>query len=120
EAAKEAAAFGALAEDEREALLAFLRGLVLYSVDQLPCDINGDGQIEPHFKVAGQDTGIERLNPEWLFLTPGRIEGRIKNITGRWITSFALMNVDEAYGCSLDGLRDSNHDGFPDIRVPAK
>ena len=47
---------------------------MLYSVDDLPCDVDGDGMISEHFIVAGQDTGIERLNPEWLFKVPGRID----------------------------------------------
>ena len=86
EASSEIAAYESLPEEERESLLAFLRGLVLYSVDQVPCDVDGDGRIETHFMVSGQDTGVERLNPEWLFRTPGHIEGRIRNPSGNWIT----------------------------------
>lgn len=118
EADASARAYVALAEADRLAMLEFLRGLVLYSVDDLPCDINGDGVISEHFEVQGMDTGVERLNPEWLFRTPGRIEGRAINPDGVPVQSQALTNGDEAYGMSLPYLKDRNGDGFPDARVP--
>lgn len=104
---------------DRKKILAFLRSLVLYQTDQLPCDLNGDGKISEHFKVAGQDTGIERFNPEWLFNIPGKIEGPIENVQGEKINSFALTNVIKAYGLDLEYLKDSDEDGFPDIIDPA-
>ena len=114
EARNEALAYAKLAEEDRSALLEFLRGSVLFSVDDLPCDVDGDGKIAEHFMVAGQDTGIERLNPEWLFRVPGKIEGEVTNPNGRKVTSFALTNVKEAYGAHLKYLEDLDGDGFPD------
>ena len=98
--------------------LAFLRGLVLYSVDDLPTDVDGDRVISAQFEVAGRDTGPERLNPEWLFRVPGRIEGWVVNPDGVKVKSFALTNVAEAYGSNLKYLADRNRDGFPDARIP--
>lgn len=117
EAEKEAEAYKALPDNERLALLEYLRGLVLYSVDDLKCDIDGDGKISEHFIVAGQDTGVERLNPEWLFRVPGRIEGDVTNPQGIKVRSFALTNVADAYGSNLKFLKDTNRTGFPDIRL---
>jgi hypothetical protein len=116
EAQESARAYAGLPESDRLALLEFLRGLVLYSVDDLPCDIDGDGQISEHFVVAGQDTGVERLNPEWLFRVPGHIEGEVANPHGVKVRSFALTNAAEAYGANLKYLKDTHHQGFPDIR----
>ncbi len=114
EAAKSAEAFARLGAEGREELLAFLRGLVLYSTEDLPCDVDGDGKIATHFIVAGQDTGRERFNPEWLFRVPGRIEGPVTAPDGSRVVSFALSNVDEAYGSRLPLLADEDGDGFPD------
>lgn len=116
EAEKSSKAYCELADSDRLALLEFLRGLVLYSVDDLPCDVDGDGKISAHFMVAGRDTGVERLNPEWLFLHPGKVEGDITNPQGLKVRSMQLTNVQEAYGTNLPYLKDSNRDGFPDIR----
>ena len=91
---------------------------MLYQTDQIPADIDGDGEISEHFSVAGQDTGTERLNPEWLFSNPGQIEGAVENLHGEIITSFALTNVKSAYGLELELLRDRDHDGFPDVLDP--
>ncbi len=116
EAAESSKGYGDLPDNDRLALLEFLRGLVLYSVDDLPCDIDGDGKIAEHFIVAGQDTGVERLNPEWLFRVPGRIEGDITNPQGIKVRSMQLTNVSQAYGSHLKFLEDKTHDGFPDAR----
>jgi hypothetical protein len=109
----------ALSEEERRQVVSFLQNLVLYQTDQLPCDIDGDGQIAEHFMVQGRDTGLERFNPEWLFKVPGKIEGPIKNVRGEDIISFALTNVRKAYGLDLEYLKDSDGDGFPDVIDPA-
>lgn len=116
EAAAESQAYADLPGADRLALLEFLRGLVLYSVDDLPCDVDGDGKISEHFIVSGQDTGIERLNPEWLFRVPGRIEGDVTNPQGVKVRSLALTNVAEAYGLHLKYLKDKSRQGFPDMR----
>jgi hypothetical protein len=45
EAQRESAAYAGATQDEREDVLAFLRGLVLCRVDDVPCDVDGDGRI---------------------------------------------------------------------------
>jgi hypothetical protein len=120
EAERERAAYAAAEPEDREALLAFLRGLVLYPVDDLPCDVDGDGRIAEHFGVAGADTGPERLNPEWLFRVPGRIEGEVNVPGGGRVRSFALLNPEEAYGSRLRYLVDEDQDGFPDATESRK
>ncbi len=114
EAAATAEAYRSLPPEKREAVLTFLRSLVLYSTETIPCDVDGDGKVAEHFEVAGADTGRERFNPEWLFTVPGRVEGRVKAPDGQWIESQALANVDEAYGVDLPWIADADHDGFPD------
>lgn len=116
EAVAVTARYAALPEAEREDVLAFLRGLVLYTTEDLPCDVDGDGAIARAFVVAGQDTGEERFQPEWLFRVPGHIEGPVVGPDGSRVVSFALTNADEAYGVALDALKDTDGDGFPDAR----
>jgi hypothetical protein len=112
-------AYVGLTEAERRQVISFLESLILYSTERIPSDIDGDGKISEHHVVAGMDSGLERLNPEWLFRVPGRIEGPVINIQGERITSHALMNVREAYGLHLDFLKDTDGDGFPDVIDPA-
>jgi di-heme oxidoreductase (putative peroxidase) len=115
EAADSRSAYARLTSGERTALLAFLQSLVLYGTDDLPTDVDEDGRIEPHFRVAGKDTGLERFSPEWLFNVPGEIEGPAIGPDGRSIVSHALANMRGAYGVDLPYCRDANRDGFPDI-----
>jgi hypothetical protein len=96
-------------------MLAFLRSLVLYATDDLRTDVNGDGRVAKHFRVAERDTGVETFNPEWLFNVPGRIEGPVIAPDGEKIVSRALENVRQAYGVDLPYVRDRNRDGFPDV-----
>jgi hypothetical protein len=112
-------AYAVLTAEERRQVIGFLQSLVLYQTDQLPCDVDGDGQIAEHFRVQGMDTGRERFNPEWLFRVPGQIEGPIKNVRGEDLISYALTNVRQAYGLDLPYLKDSDDDGFPDVIDPA-
>ncbi len=112
-------AYAALPKNDRRDLIDFLGSLILYQTEKVPCDIDGDGKISEHFMVGGMDTGLERFNPEWLFLVPGKIEGPIKNVHGEKITSFALTNVRAAYGLDLEYLKDTDGDGFPDVIDPA-
>lgn len=114
EASQAAAAYRRLTERGREDVLAFLNSLVLFSTEDLPTDIDHDGRIAGHFRVAGRDTGPERFNPEWLFNTPGRIEGPLLAPDGNRIVSQALTNLRAAYGSDLPWTRDHDGDGFPD------
>jgi hypothetical protein len=115
EAARVTRAYRRLPEGDRDALLRFLESLVLYSTSDVPTDINRDGKIDRHFRVAGQDTGRETFNPEWLFNTPCRIEGPVVAPDGRRILSRAVTNLKAAYGADLPWMRDLDGDGFPDI-----
>ena len=99
----------------QEAVLAFLRRLVLYDIESLPADIDGDGAIHPNFVVQTMNTGVERFNAEWLFRVPVRIQGPWQNIDGKVVTSFAAVNRAQAYGELLDLRRDSDDDGWPDV-----
>ena len=99
---------------QRATLLAFLGKLVLYDVESLPADIDGDNRISSNFMVAGQDTGLERFNAEWLFRVPLRIQGQTVNHDGVTIRSFAGRNVIQAYGANLPLRMDTDLDGWPD------
>jgi len=114
EAQAAAAGYRGLREGEREAVIAFLNSLILYSTADLPTDLDGDGRIAAHFRVAGQDTGEERFNPEWLFNTPGQIEGPVTAPDGRRFLSRALVNWRQTYSVHLPLCRNRNGDGFPD------
>ena len=96
-------------------LLDFLARLVLYDIESLPADIDGDGVIATGFQVAGIDTGVERFNAEWLFRVPVQIQGPWVNQDGVTITSFAAVNRVEAYGEHLDLRLDTDSDGWPDV-----
>ena len=87
----------------------------LYDIETLPCDIDGDGAIDPNFTVAGADTGVERFNAEWLFNTPVQIQGPLVNIDGLVIRSNCSTNTDAAYGQNLDLRKDTDNDGWPDV-----
>jgi hypothetical protein len=119
EAAASQKAYSALSETDRTAVLDFLNSLVLYQTERVPCDINGDGVISEHFVVAGVDTGVERMNPEWLFRVPGQMEGWVVGVRGDRVFSCALTNVRAAYSLDLPYLKDTDQDGFPDIIDPA-
>ncbi|MCP5067892.1 MAG: hypothetical protein GY946_15130 [bacterium] len=115
EAAEVTANYAALPAEDRTLVLEFLRGLVLYATDTLPCDVNGDGTVATSFEVAGIDTGPERFNPEWLFRVPARVEGWVVNPRGERIFSHAVTNLREAYGLDLPYLKDRNRNGWPDV-----
>lgn len=114
-AAPSLAAWNAAPPAIRGHVLNLLQKLVLYDIESLPCDVDGDGQIASNFQVAGIDTGLERFNAEWLFTVPLRIQGPFVNIDGVTITSFAGTNIPAAYGQSLALRRDSDADGWPDV-----
>ncbi|MCB9899054.1 MAG: hypothetical protein H6825_13695 [Planctomycetes bacterium] len=115
EGAASKAAFEAASTATQDALFDFLEKLVVYDIEQLPTDVNGDGIIESHFVVAGVDTGTERFNAEWLFKTPLQIQGQVVNAEGQTITSFAGVNIPDAYGELLPYRKDTDSDGWPDV-----
>jgi len=110
--------YDALSAEDSDAILDFLSSLVLYSLETLPCDVDGDGVVSDHFIVAGRDTGRETFNPEWLFRVPGEIEGVVTAPDGSRVLSRALRNVQEAYGCSLPWIVDRPRSGYPEILQP--
>ncbi len=112
-------AFDSLKTREQAAVLAFLRTLVLYQTDTLPCDVDGDGRIDDSFAVAEKEVGMETLRPEWLLRTPCRIEGVLRNDQGQSIRSMAVTNIREAYGLDLEFLKDSDEDGWPNVLDPS-
>lgn len=115
EASASARHYRLASSSERQALLAFLSSLQLYQTDTLPTDIDGDGKISEHFMIAGEDTGMERFNAEYLFNRPCRIEGPVAGPGDSPVTSYACVNVTEAYGEELAYIRDQDNDGFPDV-----
>jgi hypothetical protein len=98
---------------QREKVLNLLAKLVLYDIESLPADVDGDGKIAGDFMVAGVSTGYERFNAEWLFATPVEIQGPI-TVDGHTVRSFCGMNIDAAYGQDLEYRKDSDADGWPD------
>ncbi len=62
EALKSRQAYESLSESEREDLLAFLGGLVLYSTETLPTDVDGDGVVSEHFVVAGVEASTRQVS----------------------------------------------------------
>ncbi len=120
EAAPEAAAYGALPAAERHRLLAYLESLVLYSTDEIPADVDGDGRLAERFLVAGQDVGYERFDARFLVSHPPRYK-HLKEAMDSAGVSRPLMlieNVEEVFGLGLAQRRDTDRDGFPDIVDP--
>jgi hypothetical protein len=114
EGASSKSAFQNSSEKDKANLLTFLSNLVLYDIDSLPSDVDGDGVISPNFVVAGVDTGMERFNAEWLFQTPLQIQGLV-TVDGNIIRSFAGTNIDSAYQQLAPYRVDGDSDGWPDV-----
>ena len=101
---------------DQGALIDFLEALVLYDVESLPCDVDGNGRIDSNFTVNGVDTGVERFNPEWLFRRPVKIQGLVQPTHAPdVIRSFAPVNLSLAYGLDLPYRVDTDLDGWPDV-----
>ena len=115
EAAASRAAFAGANRKRRDTVLTMLERMVLYDIETLPTDVNGDGQIAQNFMVAGMNTLQERFNAEWLFRNPLRIQGPVVNSAGQTIVSFAGTNIDEAYGRNLPLRLDSDGDCWPNV-----
>ena len=114
-AAASAARYATVKQRVRNELLTFLSKLVLYDIESLPADVDGDGQISASYVVQGEDTGFERFNAEWLFRVPARIQGNVFNNDGLAIRSDAVVNLTEAYGLDLPWRVDTDLDGWPDV-----
>ena len=99
---------------DREAVVAFLKSLVLYQPDVLPTDLDGDGGIAKAFRVGGRAVGMERFQPELLFRIPPRYRGWITPTPSDRFFSYELLNVDEAYGNTMEALLDTDGNGLPD------
>lgn len=116
EAESSAQAYAAASPEDREALIAFLRSLVLYTPELLPTDLDGNGLIDASRQVAGLDLGPEIFRAELMFRTPPRYRGWVKDPeTGERYFSYDLLNVAEAYGENLEALADKNRNGLPDL-----
>jgi hypothetical protein len=100
---------------DREALLAFLRSLILYQPDLLPTDLDGDGRARPVYRRSGLAMGPERFLPELLFRTPPAYRGWVAGEGGGRYFSYALLNLPELYGRSLEYMKDADGNGVPDV-----
>ena len=101
---------------DQSGLIDFLEKLVLFDIESLPADINGDSRISSSFVVSTVDTGVERFNAEWLFRRPLRIQGMVTpSQGGASIRSFAGINIEDAYGLNLPYRVDTDQDGWPDV-----
>lgn len=107
--------FAKLGKGARRQVIDFLSKLVLYDIESMPTDMDGDGTISDAFMVAGMDTGPERFNAEWLFETPVAIQGDVTNTQGDTIKSFQATNLSDAYGLALPFRVDTDLDGWPDV-----
>jgi hypothetical protein len=115
-AAAEAAAYRELSAAPREVLLAYLRSLVLYVTDEIPADVDGDGERAETFEVAGREVGPERFDARWLFREPPRLERlwETRSPAGRPRVLAVLEDPRRAYRLDLPLRRDSDGDGLPD------
>jgi len=110
-------AFAALSERQREQVLKYLSGLVLFQTEEIAADIDGDGRIVDHYKVGGIDVGYERFNASFLFKAPPRfsIVGGLVHPDGRDLPAMTISNILETFGLKLTYRTDANGDGFPDV-----
>jgi hypothetical protein len=101
---------------DQDALIDFLERLVLYDVESLPSDIDGNGRLDTNHVINGVDTGPERFNAEWLFKRPVKIQGLVTpSHANEEIRSFAPQNLTLSYGLDLQYRIDSDLDGWPDV-----
>jgi hypothetical protein len=121
EAADESARYRQLAAEKRDLLLEYLESLVLYSTDEIPSDIDGDGVRAESFQVGGVDVGYERFDARLLFQRRPKYKPieTVVDPYGRRRALYLIENVTEAYSLDLAGRLDSDRDGFPDLLDPA-
>lgn len=115
EAEESSRAWAAAPAEDREAVLAFLRSLVLYRPETLPTDIDGDGLLVDDLRRGERDLGPEVFRPELLFRNPPEYRGWVEEPGGGRYFSYELLNLVDAYGLELDGLRDLDRNGVPDL-----
>jgi hypothetical protein len=110
-----------LAPEKRALLLEYLESLVLFSTDEIPSDIDGDGVPADSFQVAGVDVGYERFDARFLFQRAPkykRVETAVDPYGRRRVLAL-IENIKEAYGLDLAARLDADKDGFPDLLDPA-
>ncbi|MEM9293945.1 MAG: di-heme oxidoredictase family protein [Acidobacteriota bacterium] len=118
DAIESSTAYKNASQEDRDALLAFLRSLVLYQPESLPTDMNGDGRITTAHKINGHDVGPEIFRPEFMLRKTPIYEGWTESPDGDRYFSYALQNVGESYGEYLEALVDRDKDTVPDIIDP--
>jgi hypothetical protein len=115
EAAASMTAYLAATPAEREAVVRYLRSLVLYQPDTLPADLDRDGKIAERYRVAGREMGSERFQPELLFRSAPRYRGWTRDPEGEEYFSYELLNQREVYGEDLRALVDRDGNAIPDL-----
>lgn len=115
EAEAAAKAYGGAPPEDQEALIAYLRTLVLYQTDLLPADIDGDSRIASDFRMAGRSLGPERFFPELLFRVTPVYRGWIEGPDGDRYFSYEMLNQAAVYGEDLQALTDRDRNGIPDL-----
>ncbi len=83
--------------DDRDALVAYLKSLVLYQTDQLPVDLDGDGVIQSDYKIDGKSVGPETFRPELLWRTAPVYRGWLAGSTEDRYFSYELMNTEQTH-----------------------
>lgn len=107
-------AYAQASPSDRQALIAFLKSLILYQPHDLGTDLNNDGKIEAAYKINGHDVGPERFNPELLFKVSPLYRGWVTGSQGDKYFSYQMLNAEDAYGRKLEALIDHNRDGIAD------
>lgn len=106
----------ALSGADRDAVLDYLRSLVLYVSDELPTDLNGDGIFAKDFQIGGHGVGYERFDPRFLTRTRPTFReiARVSDHEGRTVPLQLLENAEALYGLHLAYRRDDDGNGMPD------
>lgn len=115
EAEAAAQAYRSASPADREALIAYLRTLVLYQTDRLPTDLDGDSRIAEDVRISGRSLGPERFFPELLFRVTPMYRGWIRGPDGDRYFSYEMLNQTGVYGEELEALTDRNRNGIPDL-----